>query len=846
MALIWLNLPIIVTLHAPSRSSRKLTLFFSVTQKKVKRKTGASQPRPSKGGKTPSSKISAIKANFWSGTKVILTRLALISFVLLVAYTAYLDVTIRGQFEGQKWALPAHVYTRPMELYIGQKIEPTLIEDELLELGYQPVDRVTRVGTFSLSNVELVIHQRAFRFWDSQRPRQIARITLDDGYIARISLVSANSDPVDTEIVRLEPRLFGSVSPMKHEDRALVLLDDVPQALIDGLIAYEDRQFYTHNGVNFKGLARVLVRAIQTGKISGGGSSLTQQLVKNYYLSSERTIRRKFVEMILAGLLEFHYSKEEILQAYINEVNLGQAGNRAIHGFGLASRYYYGRPLNELNLSEIATLVAINNAPSRYNPLRRPDRVQKKRDVVLKAMLADSKIDERQYQVALEEPLRLSPVASRAATLTYPNFMGAVRSSLKDGYQQQDLMSEGLQIHTTLNPRIQSLMESAVSTTLEQIERGRSMELGSLQAAAIVVRTDNGEIVALAGDRNSNFSGFNRAISARRPVGSLLKPFLYLTALENPTAYSLATEILDESIVVQQKGSEDWSPNNYDGKEHGPVMIIDALARSYNLAAVRLGMDVGVEKVIQTLDRVGNEQSIPPFPSVLLGATSMSVMDVAKMYLTLATGGFRTPLRSVRSVVSQSDEPLQRYALEIEQVVEPEYVHLINYAMQDAIRNGTGRAVLNGFEYDFGLAGKTGTTNDYRDSWFAGFSGNYLTVVWVGRDDNKPTGLTGASGAAKLWAAIMREIPQQRLALTFSEKILSQKVRYTGLDEPSACANQRTLPMLIESIESEAFSCSSFIESVPNDESDHFEPTDEESPADRRKKKKSFWQRIFG
>ncbi len=785
---------------------------------------------------------------FWSGFKFVFWRAALAVFVLFLGYTAYLDVTIRKQFEGQKWALPAHVYTRPLELYLGQDFDAQLVETELQELGYLKSPDVNRVGTYRLDSLELAIHQRAFRFWDEARPQQVIKLAIRNNRVAAIEIINALKQAEQTEIVRLEPRLFGSVSPMQHEDRTLVRLEDVPQPLIDGLIAYEDRQFYSHIGVNFRGLARVLFQAVKSGRVSGGGSSLTQQLVKNYYLTSERSVRRKLVEMILAVLLEFHYSKDEILQAYINEVNLGQAGNRAIHGFGLASRYYYGRPLNELSLNEMATLVAINNAPSRYNPLKRPERVMKKRNVVLTAMLDSGKIDQHQFDIASSQALKLSPVASRAATLSYPSFLGYVRENLKDGYQQDDLMSEGLQIHTTLNPRIQSVLETVVSSELAKIEQQRDIERGSLQAAAVVLRTDNGEVVGMLGDRNPSFAGYNRALKARRPVGSLLKPFVYLTALESPEQYSLASIISDMPITVSQKGSPDWRPRNYDGKPHGDVMMVDALSQSYNLATVNLGMALGLANVTDTLKRMGYQRPINELPSMLLGAVPMSVMDVSQLYLGLASGGFKTPVKGVRSVLSKEDMPLSRYALDIEQVVEPEYTHLINYALQDVIRNGTGRAVLSGFKYDYGLAGKTGTTNDYRDSWFAGFSGNYLTVVWVGRDDNKSTGLTGASGAARVWSNIMRQLPLQRLELGYSERIVSKQVRYSSEPFSKDCQLSRALPLLFDSFDLSNISCVDYFQydDESNDEQLHFEPANEEQPIKRRPKKKSLWKRIFG
>jgi len=810
--------------------------------------SGRKRSKKTVGGRTAKSKSSiGAKFGFKPFLKFWTWRLAILGFVCVLGITAYLDVKIRKQFEGQKWALPAHVYTRPMELYIGQRIDRQVVEAELNELGYQSRTNIDRVGSYAMTQNALLIHQREFRFWDSIQSQQELNITLQGDLISNIQ-VSRNGQPsTDTEIVRLEPRLFGSVSPLSHEDRSLLRLEDVPPIFLKALIAIEDRQFYSHFGINPIGIVRAMVRNVSAGRVVQGGSTLTQQLVKNYYLSSDRTIKRKVTEMIMAILLEIHYSKDEILQAYLNEVYLSQAGNRAIHGFALGSQYFFGRPLQELDLPELAMLAGIIKGPSYYSPMKNPQRAKSRRNLVLQTMLEQDFIDETQYQQAIGSELRISNSSERIAPLSYPSFMGFVRDNLQDDYQQQDLSNDGLQIHTTLNPRIQQTLENAALQELTEIEKRKGLESGSLQVAAVVVRTDNGEVAAILGDRTASFSGFNRAVDARRPVGSLLKPFVYLTALENPERYSLASRIDDLGISVSQRGSPDWRPQNYDGEEHGPVMLIDALARSYNLATVRLGMELGLNSVAQTIERVGYHSDISELPSMLLGAVPMSVMDVAQIYLSLASGGFKLPIKGIRSVLSSEDEPLARYPLAIDQVVEPQHNNLINYALQEVVRNGTARSVLNGFRYDYGLAGKTGTTDEYRDSWFAGFSGNYLSVVWIGRDDNKSTGLTGASGAAKVWARLMQNMPLQRLELPYNEEVISQRIYYSVDPEQQDCSLYRQLPVLIPSLPLERLPCAELMQYDLDydDEQQHFEPgPDRRAP--KKPKRKSFWERIFG
>ena len=819
------------------KSKKTISKKSSSTTKRVRSKKTSTK---GKGIKAKAAQSLGSALRFW------LLRGFIVGVFLFCAFVVYLDITIRDQFEGQKWALPAHVYTRPMELYIGQQIDLSLVQAELEELGYRSGVELSGVGSYLVSDTELIIYQREFRFWDGLREQQKITLKLRLNTIRDILIEDEQGELSSTEIVRLEPRLFGSVSPLSHEDRSLLQLEDVPQELVDALVAIEDRQFYSHFGVNPLGIARAMFLNIRAGRVVQGGSTLTQQLVKNYYLSSEVTYRRKLVEMMMAVLLELHYSKDEIMQAYLNEVYLSQAGNRAIHGFELASNYFYGRPLQELELDQLAMLAAINNGPSFYNPIRNPERALKRRDLVLKTMLDEGVIDLPKYDHAIAQGLKLRVSNSTAASLSYPSFLGFVRSNLQDDYQQSDLSSDGLQIYTTLNPRIQQTLEETIKEQLQAIEKRQNIESGSLQVAAAVIRTDNGEVAAMVGDRNANFSGYNRAITAKRPVGSLLKPFVYLTALESPQEYSLASLVPDTNITVRQDGSPDWRPQNYDGREHGQVMLIDALAKSYNLATVQLGMAVGVSNVSSTIRRVGYQDSFSQLPSVLLGAVPMSVMDVSQLYLTLASGGFKTPVKGVRSVLSNANDPLARYPLQIEQVVEPEHSTLINFALQEVVRTGTARSVLNGFQFNYGLAGKTGTTDEYRDSWFAGFSGNYLSVVWIGRDDNKPTGLTGASGAAKVWSKLMQKIPLQPLVLPEHEELISQTVYHSVDSQIQDCSLVRQVPVMLESLPLENLACGALIEYDLQDEGEqqHFEESPRQQQP-RTRKRRPFWKRIF-
>ena len=691
-----------------------------------------------------------------------------------------------------------------MDVYVGQNITANMIASELNELGYQSKassDQVIRAGQFSLSGQGIDIFLRAFSFWDEERLEQRVRIQWQDGVIAGIV-----NEQGFLDAIRIEPRLFGSVSPLNHEDRSLITLDETPQELIDALLVMEDRKFYKHWGVDPFGIMRAMVRNVKAGRTVQGGSTLTQQLVKNYFLTSERTIERKLIEMVMAMLLEFHYSKEEILQAYLNEVNLGQSGNRAIHGFGLGSQFLFGRPLKELEVHQQATLAGMVKGPSSYNPVRNPERSKTRRDLVLDVMAEQGLLDKTFAEKQKSQPLMTVGSVKNQASRSYPAFTDFVRDQLLERYQSTDLNEVGLKIYTTLDPRAQSRLDQAVDETVEQLNQQYPEQEGKIQAAAVSVRTDNGEVLAVSGGSGTITGGFNRALNAKRPIGSLIKPFVLLAALENkPEMYQLSSFILDDEVTISQKGSDDWLPQNYDKTFHGDVMILDALAKSYNIPFVKLGMDVGLDEVTDLLKSYGLSKKPRNLPSILLGSVELSPVEVAQLYLTLASGGFQTPLSSVNFVLDVDRNPLEAYPLEIEQVGNVEANNIVIHGLQQVMQNGTAVSVNRGFAPQLSLAGKTGTTDDFKDSWFAGFSGDVLTVVWLGRDDNKPVGLTGGKGAGQIWKRYMSNMPLLPLAPIFSDQVKlidSPVLMQTDTGESQySCEQSRLVPVSVHSPE---------------------------------------------
>ena len=599
---------------------------------------------------------------------------------------------------------------------------------------------------------------------------------------------------------------MGGIYPASYEDRLLIRLEQAPKYLVPALMAIEDRDFYTHWGISLSSIARALLVNVRAGGVIQGGSTLTQQLVKNFYLSNERTLTRKAQEAVMSLLLELHYSKDEILEAYLNEVYLGQQGRRAIHGFGLASQFYFAQPIQELSLARTALLVGIVRGPSFYDPRRFPERALQRRNLVLDVMASEGLVARAEAERSKKLPLGIVS-REQMQTNAFPAYLDVVKDQLQQDYAERDLTSEGLRIFTNMDPIIQREAQGSLTRIINTIDKDK------LQGAMVVTSAQTGDLLAIVGDKRRGYVGFNRAVDARRPVGSLLKPAIYLTALEQPNKYTLTTPVKDSPIKVNDGRGGYWEPGNYDGKSRGDVPLYEALAKSYNQAATHTGMDVGVPNVLKTIRRLGIERQLPNYPSVLLGAASLTPMDVAAMYQTFASGGFRMPLRAIDAVVDANGRPLRRYNLSVERTVDPAPMELLRQSMISVMREGTGRRAYWSISQDIDLAGKSGTTNDSRDSWFAGFSGNLMAVTWLGNDDNSPTQLTGSSGALRVWTDLMQRTPisgVQPLSSDNLEYVWVQPV--SNLRSSRDCQGARLFPYIAGSAPILADSCGEAIQ----------------------------------
>jgi len=721
------------------------------------------------------------------------TRSIVIAALLLAGYLVYLDFHVRQQFDGKRWSLPARVYARPLELYAGLVLTSGQLAAELSALNYQPVAAPRQAGQVARNRDTFHIITRPFVHADGREASSNIRVSIAGDRI--VQLDDANSGR-PLSLVRLDPVMVGSFYPSLNEDRVLVRLEDVPPLLTRALIDVEDRHFYTHHGIAPLSIARALLANIRAGSVVQGGSTLTQQLVKNFYLSNERTLTRKLNEAIMALMLEWHYGKDEILEAYMNEVYLGQDGQRAVHGFGLASHFYFERPLPELTAEQIALLVGLVKGPSYYNPRRHAERARSRRNLVLDVMGDGNLLTAAQVSQAKSRKLGVVPYRKKALN-TFPAFLELVRRQLERDYREEDITSEGLRIFTTLDPQVQWQLEQVIDRRLSGLEKAHGIQADSLQSAAVVISIQGGEVLALAGDRHARFAGFNRALNARRQVGSVIKPAVYLTALEQPDKYTLATLLDDDPLTWTAPNGTTWSPNNYDRQFHGKVPLVSALAHSYNVATARLGLALGLKPIIATLQRLGIDHDFKPYPSLVLGATELTPLQVTQMYQTLASGGFRAPLRAIRAVLAADGEPLQSYPLRVKAAIKPAAVYLVTAALRQVVRNGTGRALYQVLPENMDIAGKTGTTDNLRDSWFAGYTGERLAVVWVGRDDNRSTGLTGSSGAMLVWRDLFARLGDSgRLQAPAEGTEFLAIDPATGLQADSGCRDAVELPFI--------------------------------------------------
>lgn len=722
------------------------------------------KPRARKGGK--GKKPRGKRRWFW-----FLVKLGIVFAVLIAIYGVYLDQKIRSRIDGKVWQLPAAVYGRMVSLEPDMAISKNEMIQLLTATQYRQVTAMTRPGEFTVQANSIEMIRRPFDFPDSKEGQVRARLTFDG---ARLDSIENMDNNRQFGYFRLDPRLITMMSSPNGEQRLFVPRSGFPDLLIDTLIATEDRHFYEHDGISFYSMGRAVLANLTAGRTVQGASTLTQQLVKNLFLSSERSYWRKANEAYMALIMDARYSKDRILELYMNEVYLGQSGDNEIRGFPLASLYYFGRPVEELSLDQQALLVGMVKGASIYNPWRNPKLALERRNLVLRLLQQQNVIDQELYDMLSARPLGVQP---RGGVISpQPAFMQMVRQELqaKLGDKVKDL--SGVKIFTTFDSVAQDAAEKAATEGIPALKKQR--KLSDLETAMVVVDRFSGEVRAMVGGAEPQFAGYNRAMQARRSIGSLAKPATYLTALSQPNQYRLNTWIADAPIALRQPNGQVWSPQNDDRRYSGQVMLVDALTRSMNVPTVNLGMALGLPAVTDTWLKLGvPKDQLHPVPAMLLGALNLTPIEVAQAFQTIASGGNRATLSALRSVIAEDGTVLYQSFPQAERAVPAQAAYMTLWTMQQVVQRGTGRQL--GAKYpNLHLAGKTGTTNNNVDTWFAGIDGREVVITWVGRDNNQPTKLYGASGAMSIYQRYLASESPIALDLTPPEDVVNM-----GVDE---------------------------------------------------------------
>ncbi|MCK7260264.1 MULTISPECIES: bifunctional glycosyl transferase/transpeptidase [Enterobacter] len=738
------------------------------------------EPMPRKGkgkGRKPRGK----RGWFW-----LLLKLFIVFVVLMAIYGVYLDQKIRSRIDGKVWQLPAAVYGRMVNLEPDMSITKNEMVKLLEATQYRQVSKMTRPGEFTVQANSIEMIRRPFDFPDSKEGQVRARLTFDGDRLDTIENMDNNRQ---FGFFRLDPRLITMLSSANGEQRLFVARNGFPDLLVDTLLATEDRHFYEHDGISLYSIGRAVLANLTAGRTVQGASTLTQQLVKNLFLSSERSYWRKANEAYMAVLMDARYSKDRILELYMNEVYLGQSGDNEIRGFPLASLYYFGRPVEELSLDQQALLVGMVKGASIYNPWRNPKLALERRNLVLRLLQQQQVIDQELYDMLSARPLGVQP---RGGVISpQPAFMQLVRQELQSklGDKVKDL--SGVKIFTTFDSVAQDAAEKAAVEGIPALKKQR--KLSDLETAMVVVDRNTGEVRAMVGGAEPQFAGYNRAMQARRSIGSLAKPATYLTALSQPNQYRLNTWIADAPISLRQPNGQVWSPQNDDKQFSGQVMLVDALTRSMNVPTVNLGMSLGLPAIVDTWQKLGvAKDQLHPVPAMILGALNLTPIEVAQAFQTIASGGNRAPLSALRSVIAEDGSVLYQSFPQAERAVPAQAAYMTLWTMQQVVQRGTGRQL--GAKYPgLHLAGKTGTTNNNVDTWFAGIDGREVVITWVGRDNNQPTKLYGASGAMSIYQRYLANQSPVPLNLVAPEDIVDMGVDSSG---NFVCGGgMRTLPV---------------------------------------------------
>ncbi len=678
------------------------------------------------------------------------------------SYYESLENEVVTRFSGRRWDIPSQIYSDSLVVYPGINLQDTGFFQRLARLNYRPKATPAQVSgrgeyCYEPNKGRMLLFLHAFGYPYHQFDGQLVDVRLNSEQQVEELRDGVTHKPIDT--FELEPEPISGIYQGTWEQRRLVRLSQIPPALIDAILAAEDHRFYEHHGLDPIRIAKAAWINIHSGHVVQGGSTLTQQLMKNFFLTQKRDWHRKMKEALMAYIAERRYSKDEILENYINDIYLGQRGQEGIYGVWEASEYYFSKVPRDLTIGEMATIAGMIRSPNRYNPLRHPDAARKRRDEVLVLMFADGYISRAALAQAMAEPIAARETFTENNDAPY--FVDYVKHELAERYPPEVLTGEGLRIFTTLDIHTQKLAVNAVQSNLTKLEnqhpRLRRKEASDrLEAALVAIEPQSGKIRAMVGGRDYRSSQFNRVVQSHRQPGSIFKPVTYLAALDETLSgegHFLPTTVIDDEPFTWYYGGMSWSPANYKNRYFGAVTLQFALAESLNSATSRLAHEVGLHRIREMARKLGFGE-LPPYPSIVLGGIEVTPMQVARAYAILANGGLEVPPYAVTAVVDRDGRVIEGHEIKAEQVLPAQLAYEMDYMLQQVIKHGTGHeAIKAGFNRP--AAGKTGTTNDEKDAWFAGFTPDLLAVVWTGFDKKEELDLTGAQAALPIWTTFM-------------------------------------------------------------------------------------------
>ncbi len=691
-----------------------------------------------------------------------------IGTIVLIGVTVYYWIVVARMIDkrlggGEDRPMP-RIFGRAFEITPGQTLSVAELRSRLNNVGYSERPKAEQPGEFTTSATTLQMMTKA----EGGTKPELVKIDFSKGTSSVVTKITPSAGkPLDK--LRLESPMLAALA--SGERRRYVPLAMIPKRMIQAVLAIEDQRFYEHPGVDPIGAIGALIRNIRgTKAYTAGGSTLTQQIVKNTFLTPEKTLKRKLSEQFIAVVMERRLSKDQILELYLNETVLGQRGPFEIHGVAEASRIFFGVDLRNITVAQAATIAGVIQSPSRLSPFRNAERALDRRNVVLREMAGAGFITPDEKTRAQAEPLGIS---ARAMENEAPYFVDYVSQLVDEGYTGLLTKDAAVDVFTTLDVHLQRLAQEALAEGLTQVDKQllARKKKDIAQAAMVVADARTGEILAMIGGRGYNQSQYNRAVTSRRQPGSTFKPFVYLAAFEKIAEtggheLTPATIEIDEATTWIDDQGKPYSPGNYQNEYDGPVTLRFALAHSRNVVAIKVAEQAGYDRVADLWKKVGEGSEAKPYPSIALGVFEASTLEMASAYTLFANAGQVRPLRAITRITENGQD--KKVKIEAPRdVARPDTTYLVTNMMRSVVNEGTGAATRTaGFRLD--AAGKTGTTNDQRDAWFIGFTPDLITAVWVGFDNNNPIGLTGAQAALPIWTAFMKRATAGRPDKSFT------------------------------------------------------------------------------